>query len=422
MIKMALQRTRTEDFLRFELLTRRQGGFTDRRAAGIRRVRSRRKLVLVLLLMAVMSSCAGELFTVRPRSVWMRTRSCRWWEDVVLNSFEHHDWVENFRVSRDTFYYLCQQLRPVIQKQDTHLRQSVSTERRVAITLWVLATATEYRTVAHLFGIARNTVCVIVHETCAAIVEKLLPKYVNFPSGDGIKEVTQGFKDRWGVPQCVGSIDGSHVPVKPPVMNHTDYYNRKGWYSMLVQAVVDHKYLFRNLCIGWPGSVHDARVLSNSSLYKKINSGELLVGGETFKVQRRRLPLFLLGDSAYPLLPWLIKPFSFSTSLSSDEKLCNYRISRARVVVECAFGRLKGRWRRLSKQMDIHIDNVPNIIAACCVLHNICEVHRDCFNDDWLQEVEDSLVQPPNISNSSSNTTGGNEVRDILMEYFKLHP
>ena len=69
-----------------------------------------------------------------------------------------------------------------------------------------------------------------------------------------------------------------HVPVTPPAMNHTDYYNRKGWYSMLVQAVVDHELLFRNLCVGWPGSVHDARVLANSSVYKKISNGQLLEG------------------------------------------------------------------------------------------------------------------------------------------------
>ena len=63
-------------------------------------------------------------------------------------------------------------------------------------------------------------------------------------------------------------------------MNHTDYYNCKGWYSVLVQAVVDHNYLFRDLCIGWPGSVHDARVLANSSVFRKVTSGELLLGEE----------------------------------------------------------------------------------------------------------------------------------------------
>ena len=108
-------------------------------------------------------------------------------------------------------------------------------------------------------------------------------------------------------------------------------------------------------------------MLANSSLYRKVSNGELLVG-DSIQVQDCDLPPFLLGDSAYPLLSWLIKPFSFSSSLTSQQKLCNYRLSRARVVVEVAFGWLKGRWRRLSRQIDMHIDNVPHVIAACCCI------------------------------------------------------
>ena len=173
-------------------------------------------------------------------------------------------------MSRDTYLYLCQRLQTLIARQNTHLRQCVSTEHRVAITLRVLATTCEYRSVAHLFGVARNTVSVIGQETCAAIVECLQPVYVQFPTEDELKAVIQGFKEKMGVPQCVGSIDGSHIPVTPPAMNHTDYYNCKGWYSMLVQAVVDHKYLFCNLNIRWPDSMHNTRVLANSSFYRRV--------------------------------------------------------------------------------------------------------------------------------------------------------
>ena len=122
---------------------------------------------------------------------------------------------------------------------------------------------------AHLFGLAHCTVCKIVNETCRAIVQKLLPVYIRFPSGNGLADAVRGFMENFGIPQCAGSIDGSHVPITPPAMNHTDYYNRKGWYSMLVQVVVDHNYLFRDLCVGWPGSSHDARVFANSTLFKK---------------------------------------------------------------------------------------------------------------------------------------------------------
>ena len=92
------------------------------------------------------------------------------------------------------------------------------------------------------------------------------------------------------------------MPITPPAMNHTDYYNRKGWYSILVQAVIDHDYLFRDLCVGWPGSIHDARVLANSTLFKKVTSGEVLQDEEV-QIQGQTLRTYLIGDSAYPLLP-----------------------------------------------------------------------------------------------------------------------
>ena len=68
-----------------------------------------------------------------------------------MRTFTPIDWIENFRVSKDTFYYLCQELRYVIGRQDTQLRKAVSVEQRVAITLWCLATCSEYRTIGHLF-------------------------------------------------------------------------------------------------------------------------------------------------------------------------------------------------------------------------------------------------------------------------------
>ena len=159
----------------------------------------------------------------------------------------------------------------------------------------------------------------------------------------------------------------------------------------------------------------------NSSVYKKINNGQLLVGN-VVQVQGHSLRPYLVGDSAYPLLPWLVKPFSFSSSLSQHKKIFNYSISHARVVVEVAFGRLKVRWHRLSNKTDMNIDNVPHIISACCVLHNVCEVHQDSFNDEWLQELGTQLAQPDSGTTSShvcsSSLSQGNEVRDILIDYF----
>ena len=83
--------------------------------------------------------------------------------------------------------------------------------------------------------------------------------------GDEFDHVVDEFKSKWGVPQCFGAVDGCHVPICAPSEQHIDYYN---WYSMIIQGLVDANYCFLDICIGWPGSVHDARVFVHSLVQK----------------------------------------------------------------------------------------------------------------------------------------------------------
>ena len=166
--------------------------------------------------------------------------------------------------------YLCETLHPAIERQSTQLRKCISLEKRVAITLWCFSTPSEYRTIAHLFRVSPGSVCRIVHETYRAIGNIMLNIYIQFPTCQELERAVQGFKSKWGFPQCAGAIDGSHIPIAALENNHTDYYNHKGWYSIIIQGVVDHDYIFQDICIGWPGSVHDARIFASSSISKEI--------------------------------------------------------------------------------------------------------------------------------------------------------
>ena len=106
------------------------------------------------------------------------------------------------------------------------------------MTLWCLATCSEYRTIAHLFGVARCTVCVILHDTCKAIISVLQKQFIKFPCGEDLKTAAEEFKSKTGTIQCVGSIDGCHISITPPALNHTDYYNRKGWYQLFFRQLL----------------------------------------------------------------------------------------------------------------------------------------------------------------------------------------
>ena len=113
-----------------------------------------------------------------------------------------------------------------------------------------------------------------------------------------------------------------------------------------------------------------------------------ILNGDFVREHGIDIPTFIIGDSAYPLNTWLMKPFTYSTNLSPAKKSFNNHLSSAHVVAENAFGRLKARFRRLCKRNDMHIDNVSRAVTACCILHNMCEIHGDSVNDLWLEQAD----------------------------------
>jgi hypothetical protein len=110
-----------------------------RRLSFFRRLQAHQRYIfsVVLCLLAVRSSGTVQ------RSLWTHERTGEWWERIVNQCFDRRDWLENFRMSQDTFMYLCEKLKPAIEKQDN--------KQRVAIALWKLATNSEYQSIAHLY-------------------------------------------------------------------------------------------------------------------------------------------------------------------------------------------------------------------------------------------------------------------------------
>ena len=112
------------------------------------------------------------------------------------------------------------------------------------------------------------------------------------------------------------------------------------------------------------------------------------------------------------------KAFPHSGTMSSNQRSFNYQVSCARIVTENAFGRLKARWKRLSKQNDMEVTRVPQVILACCILHNVCEVHGDTFVSTWLDETsDDQPATVPYPSTSQNTSTQAAAIRDILVQH-----
>ena len=131
-----------------------------------------------------------------------------------------------------------------------------------------------------------------------------------------------------------------------------------------------------------------------------------------------KIPLYLISDSAHPLKSWLMKLFTYGSSLNTEQKTYNYRICRAHIVIENTYGLLNGRWHRLIKRNDMCIDNITTTVSAACISHNMCKVHGDNFNKAWLTDDESSFPQPVSTTTQDENNDQPKVIRNALVTYF----
>ncbi|KAK4883089.1 hypothetical protein RN001_006408 [Aquatica leii] len=127
-----------------------------------------------------------------------------------------------------------------------------------------------------------------------------------------------------------------------------------------------------------------------------------------------KVPFMTMGDPAYLLLPWLLKGYTKSSKLTPEEESLNVYLNSGRVSVEIAFGRLKARRRCLLKRLDIHFTFVPEIVSACCILHNIVESTKDTY-------TEVIFSQPEKHSNRKRENFSGHAIRDAIKNFHKCN-
>ncbi|KAJ8273847.1 hypothetical protein GJAV_G00106160 [Gymnothorax javanicus] len=252
------------------------------------------------------------------------------------------------------------------------------------------------------------------------MVSSVIHKLIKAPTVEEACATARRFQQKFGMPQIMGCIDGTHIPVLPPSDGYKDFVNRKGWPSLILQAVVDDAYRFWNINCKMPGCAHDANVLRQSTLFGQAH----LLPKEPQDINGTSVRLFLLGDPAYPLMDWLIKGYMRSPSLTAEQESFNVYLSSARTTVEIAFGRLKSCWRVLLKRSDFHFTFTPHIIATCCALHNFCEGEKESVNPTWAEEaasLERHLPQPGARSYNATDCSSGQEIRRALTEYMEAN-
>lgn len=190
------------------------------------------------------------------------------------------------------------------------------------------------RSMSDRFNVSKNTFHKSMKRTGSALV-KIMPDIIRWSNdAAAINKTARTFSDKSQFQNVLGAIDGSHIHITAPKHLHQAYYNRKGFYSIILLASCDSDMSFNYVWAGNPGSTHDATVLRGSDLF--LQNNEMIPQG-----------FYLLGDSGFPLLQWLITPFRDYGNLNRQQKLFNKSHSKCRKVIERAFGMLKSRFRRL---------------------------------------------------------------------------
>ncbi|PKI36404.1 hypothetical protein CRG98_043186 [Punica granatum] len=298
-----------------------------------------------------------------------------WWDEFcrrvnddcsppkVLDTFE-----SAFRISRKTFGYICSLIKEdfaakpgnFVFKDGTLL----SLYDQVAISLRRLGSGESLGAIGDSFGLTHSNVAQITWRFVEAMEKRAL-HHLQWPnSGTDTDRIKSKFEKLSGLPNCCGAIDITHILMNlrasdPTIKLCRDHAKNQ---SMVLQAIVGPNMRFLDIVTGWPGKMSESSIFQNSNFYRLCKEGKRL---------NEKIGEYIVGDSGYPLLPFLITPYE-GTELSESSIKFNKRHLEVALVAQRALKRLKDNWgiiRGVMWRPDRH--KLPRIILVCCLLHNI---------------------------------------------------
>ena len=237
---------------------------------------------------------------------------------------------------------------------------ALSVVTQVFTSLRYFASGSFYLDVGDNHGISKASVSRALHRVTAAIISHA-GNYIHFSNEPNFVRILKAsFYEIAGMPNVIGLVDGTMIPIKAPNLDEFTYVCRKGYHALNVQIVCGPSMEILDVVSKYAGSAHDSFVWGNCGLQHRLENGDFNGG-------------FLLGDSGYPLKPYLLTPVMNATT--RPQQRYNSSHKRTRCLVERCIGVLKSRFGG-TMQFAPNFCAQIIIIVACTILHNICIQNR----------------------------------------------
>ena len=336
-----------------------------------------------------------------------------------------------FRMSCTCFMRLCQEVKvavgaPVFKAEnDVHSNHDLIGETplwaikqlggllpgelKIAILLRLLAGAC-YIDLIPLFYISETSVWNVFHDAVIWICKTFhfpLRKMLLNKDWVALKKIAAEFGEQMEqiYNGCFGSIDGIALRVKCFSTNEVpdpgNYYCRKGFYALNVQAICDRKKRFLWCSTGHKGGTHDSRAFLETQLF------DILV---EIAEELQKEGLYIAGDSAYALAVFLLTPYD-NAAPKSIEDAFNFFHSSCRIFIECSFGELVMRWGIFWRRLAFKASKVGGVIQAAMLLHNFIVEERELSD----RETDCNFFENFNYDESNRNRNAHGEVPDAIV-------
>lgn len=239
-----------------------------------------------------------------------------------------------------------------------------------------------------------------------------------------MKHKTDQFYQRWDFPNCAGAIDGKHIRIVCPGKTGSLFFNYKGYFSIVLLAVVDAHYKFMYIDVGSYGKEGDSGIFDKSELGKQFGAGTLFPSPRKLPNSEMTLPCVFLGDEAFRLHTNMMRPYPRRDAAVDERKAAfNYRLSRARRVSENAFGLLAQVFRIFYTPIHLLPSRIDDVIIVSCCLHNMLRDYylktqaKANYDFDTTQDFPaENLIQIARTGGFSNEE--GFSVRNSFADYF----